>query len=276
MVRKPQKHSRFPTCISDLDSILEGGLPAGSTVILQGDVGAGQAEFAYTTCFKTAKLVRNPKAWGDIVGRKHEAAVLPESIHYVSLSRSRDMLVREIETGFKDDLTAAFLEDTNVHDLSEVYLRNSIAPIASAGLFETSKQPLLEHLVDVLETAGDRSLVIIDSLTDLATTSEVKFHDLVAFLKSLRVTASRTESIYYLLLTKSILDAREENLLLDAVDGVMVFEWAKHVHSSRRQRYMYVQKFMAVLPYLAQEKVSRFDCMVNARNGFVVLNTVKI
>jgi len=276
MVRKAQKHSRFPTCISDFDSIIDGGLPAGSTIILQGDVGAGQNEFSYTTGFKTAKLIRNPKAWGDLVGRKHESAKLPDSIHYVSLSRSRDMIVREIETGFEEDLSSAFLEDVTIHDLSEVYLRNSIAPISTGGLFESSKQSLLEHLVDVLESAGDRALVIIDSLTDLATTDEIKHRDLVAFLKSLRLMASRGESLYYLVMARNILDVREENLLMDVVDGVLVFEWAKHVHSSRRQRYMYVQKFMAVLPYLAQEKVSRFDCMVTARNGFVVLNTVKI
>jgi KaiC/GvpD/RAD55 family RecA-like ATPase len=276
MVRKPESHARFPTCISDFDSIIEGGLPAGSTVILQGDVGAGQSEFAYTTCFKSSKLIRNPKSWKDIVGRKFENSELPSSIHYISLSRSRDMVVREVEIGFKDDLTSAFLEDVTIHDLSDIYLRNSIAPMESGGLFESSKQPLLEHLVDTLDSAGEKALIIIDSLTDLATSPEIKFADLVAFLKSLRKTASQTESLHYLVMVKDILDARQENLLLDCVEGVLEFEWAKHVHSSRRQRYMYVQKFMAVLPYLTQEKVSRFDCMVNARNGFIVLNTVKI
>jgi len=41
--------SRIPTGIDSLDYILQGGLPAGSLVLLLGDLGAGDFEFAITS-----------------------------------------------------------------------------------------------------------------------------------------------------------------------------------------------------------------------------------
>src|SRR2546428_13648395 len=39
---------KVPTGIADLDSIVDGGFPSGSTILLWGDIGAGMDEEGYT------------------------------------------------------------------------------------------------------------------------------------------------------------------------------------------------------------------------------------
>ena len=41
----PTLVKRIPTGVADLDGIVKGGFPSGSTVLLWGDVGAGTQEF---------------------------------------------------------------------------------------------------------------------------------------------------------------------------------------------------------------------------------------
>ena len=49
-----------PTGNADLDSIVDGGFPSGSTVLLKGDIGAGMQEFAYTAASKIAIVNDRP------------------------------------------------------------------------------------------------------------------------------------------------------------------------------------------------------------------------
>src|SRR2546430_15823223 len=44
---------KVPTGIADLDSIVDGGFPSGSTILLWGDVGAGVPGYVYTAGSKT-------------------------------------------------------------------------------------------------------------------------------------------------------------------------------------------------------------------------------
>ena len=43
---------RVPTGVADFDSIIQGGMPLGSVVLLLGDVGGGGLEFALTSAAK--------------------------------------------------------------------------------------------------------------------------------------------------------------------------------------------------------------------------------
>ena len=45
---------KVPTGIADLDSIVGGGFPEGSLVLLLGDIGAGTQEYVYTAASKIA------------------------------------------------------------------------------------------------------------------------------------------------------------------------------------------------------------------------------
>jgi KaiC/GvpD/RAD55 family RecA-like ATPase len=46
------KLNRIPTGIESLDNIIEGGLPSGSIVLLLGELGAGDFEFAITSSMR--------------------------------------------------------------------------------------------------------------------------------------------------------------------------------------------------------------------------------
>src|SRR2546425_10056649 len=53
---------KVPTGIADLDSIVDGGFPGGSTILLWGDDGAGVQEYGYTAGAKTALVNERPEA----------------------------------------------------------------------------------------------------------------------------------------------------------------------------------------------------------------------
>ena len=80
----------------------------------------------------------------------------------------------------------------------------------------------------------------------------------------------------YLLLTRGILEHRQEQLMMDSTDGCLVFEWRSSPRSSSRQRYMYLEKFTGVLPHLPRDKIARFPTMVSANQGLVVVYMERI
>src|SRR3989475_11028621 len=53
---------KVPTGIADLDSMVDGGFPSGSTILLWGDVGAGMQEYVYTAGSKAALGNERPDA----------------------------------------------------------------------------------------------------------------------------------------------------------------------------------------------------------------------
>jgi len=67
-----------------------------------------------------------------------------------------------------------------------------------------------------------------------------------------------------------------QRMIMDSVDGALMFQWSKLGISSRRQRYMHVEKFMSILPHLEKERVARFATTVTASNGLVVIDTERI
>ena len=51
-----QVSGRMPTGISSLDPVLDGGIPPGSVVLLEGEIGAGSQEFVYTSLIYLSML----------------------------------------------------------------------------------------------------------------------------------------------------------------------------------------------------------------------------
>jgi len=264
---------KVPTGISSLDAIVDGGLPAGSTVLLLGDAGAGAHEFAYTGAAKLSLARARPVSREWILGPECRDSVLPRHISYVTFSRSRDAVLQEFSASFNHDYYDAFVHNTIFKDLSAAYFRNSPVPMSwtyAENPFEAKDEGLLEGVMTFLDTEARDTVVIVDSLTDLVETDAVPERDLVTAVKGIARASKNWEGIVYLLLTKGIAPPRLEQSLVDSADGCIGFEWRAYLNSSKRQRYMHFDKFTAVLPHLAEKKIARFPVRVMSRAGLVV------
>jgi len=277
---EPSEIRKIPTGIADLDTIVEGGFPQGSTVLLMGEEGAGAREFVYTSAAKLSTVRDHPEVWRYYLGTSCDDSVLPEKICYVTFARSRDVVLREFAASMNEDYYRAFRGATVFRDFSAPFFRHTVVP---ASWTEPPRTPLgapqenvLEGLVEFLEENGPRSMVVIDSLSDFVDSESVEMRDVVSTIKGLQRAAKRWEGIVYLLLTRDILEPRVERTIVDSVDGCLVFEWSRYLRSSKRQRYMYVEKFTSVLPHLPMEKIARFPIMITSRQGLVVVYMERI
>jgi len=274
-------HERIPTGVADFDSIINGGFPPGSVVLLQGDLGAGQLEFALTSAAKLALVKEFPESVDFFLGRKAGQFLLPEKICYVTFTRSREEILQELSISFNEDFYRAFEKHVMFKDFSSSYFKHTLVPRSWTGE-ETSlfsghgNENILESLVNFLEQNAPRSVVIIDSLTDLTVSANIEITDLVSVLRGMQRVSKRWGGLIYLVMTQDILDKRKQRMIMDSVDGSLVFEWSKFSHSSKRQRYLYVEKFMSILPHLDKERIARFATVVTAQSGLVVIDTERI
>ena len=273
---------RVPTGVADFDSIVQGGLPVGSVVLLLGDVGGGGLEFAITSAAKIGIVKEFPETRSFMLGDAGRGGTLPDKMCYVTFSRSRDDILREVKMSFNKDFYDSLNTTLLFKDFSKSYFMHTVVPTSwvdsdQSGLFSDKKEDgLLESLVDFLDTNATNSMIIIDSLTDLVVSETVDFQHVVSLLKGMQRMAKKWNSVIYLLLTDEILDKKRQQMIIDSVDGVLKFEWAKFHHTSKRQRYLYVEKFMSVLPHLDQERIARFATLITSQSGFVVINTERV
>ena len=117
------------------------------------------------------------------------------------------------------------------------------------------------------------SLVIIDSLTDLATqyTEPERWKELTAFLRGLQRVTKTWNSTIYLLLTKGVLEPSREKEIADCVDAVAVFKW-EETSAQRRQRTMFFEKFRGVMVHLEERDLVKFAVRISPGSGFEVSN----
>jgi KaiC/GvpD/RAD55 family RecA-like ATPase len=273
---------RVPTGVADFDSIIQGGMPVGSVVLLLGDVGGGGLEFALTSAAKIGIVKEFPETRNFMLGDAGRGGLLPERMCYVTFSRSRDDILREVKMSFNKDFYDSLSTTLLFKDFSKGYFMHTVVPTTwvdsdQTGLFSDNKENgLLESLVDFLDSNATNSMIIVDSLTDLVVSETVDFEHVVSLLKGMQRMSKKWNSVFYLLLTDNILDRKRQQMVIDSVDGVLKFEWAKFHHTSKRQRYLYVEKFMSVLPHLDQERIARFATLITSQSGFVVINTERV
>ena len=276
---EPTRVRKVPTGIADLDSIVNGGFPSGSTILLWGDIGAGMQEYIYTAGSKVALVNERPESRRYYLGDHCDDSDLPSQVCYVTFSRSKEIILQELATSFNGDYYRAFRDRTVFKDFSSMYFRHSVVPASwthEDDLFDLPSSGLLEELVTFLDENARDSIVVIDSLTDLAISDLVEVRDLVTTIKGMQRAAKQWNGLVYLMLTRGILEHRHEQLLMDSTDGCLVFEWRTSSRSSTRQRYMYLEKFTGVLPHLPRDKIARFPTMVSANHGLVVVYMERI
>ncbi len=278
---------RVATGVADFDG-LSGGVPVGSVILLLGEAGAGHQEFALTSATHQMFFHEDPSLQRFFLGSVRGHFVFPGGLAYVSLTRSRAQVLREVEGAFH----AGYLEvlDRNLKflDLSAAYFADSVVPaqwastpgpLLSSGpspaRFESAGGPL-SALARALEEGGPGNVLIVDSLTDLLVRKGVATEDLLSLVKGLRRRAKEWDGLVYLLLSKGVASADTEQALIDSVDGVLSFSWNSSPLRSSRQRVMAIPKFMPVLAHVKPEHQGRFVIRVSPVSGLVTTQYERI
>jgi len=270
---------RVPTGVPDFDAIIKGGIPEGSVVMLLGEIGSGQHEFVYTSAYTLSTVKEKPYLGENMLGSFCNFEALPDQISYITFSRSKQDIMREIATSFDRPFYNILSRKMKFKDLSAHYFKKSLVPPSWTGednggeLFGSiPKENVLEALIQYLDKIPRNSMVIIDSLTDLVVNEHIDIANLVNVLRGIQRASKTWGGVIYILLTQDIVDKQHQQMLVDSVDGVLVFEWSHFHRTSKRMRYLYVDKFMNVLPYLDNQKLARFPTMVSANRGMTVVN----
>jgi KaiC/GvpD/RAD55 family RecA-like ATPase len=263
---------RMSTGISSLDPILDGGVPPGSVILLLGDLGAGNSEFVFTSVVNSL----DPAKTGSQKGYQ-----VPKDICYITFTRVKEDIRNEILQSFHVDGLDRMVDTIHFEDLSEHYFDNSVVPDAwySHSDVFTRLQKRAEHenilvrLSNVIDAVKPGSLVIFDSITDLATQSSHSeaWNNMTGFLRGLQRVSKTRGITSYLLLSSGILDSSRERELADITDAVLLFRW-EETQGARRQRVMYFEKFRGVMPHLEERNLVKFAVKISVTNGFEVSN----
>jgi KaiC/GvpD/RAD55 family RecA-like ATPase len=288
----------MPTGISSLDPVLDGGVPPGSVVLLEGDIGAGSQEFVYSSLIYLSMLKQ-----------RHDAGPgvrIPDTLNYITFTRLKEDVLTEIALSFTPALASQLNGSIEFSDLSTHYFDSSVVPSdwycvngsddcekkrnaspekvlaeLSTHINPGRKNTLLKLLYVTLSLANpkkgkkgeDSTLVVIDSLTELATmyAEPERWRELTAFLRGLQRVTKVWNSTVYLLLTKGVLEPSREKEIADCVDAVALFKWEETV-GQRRQRTMFFEKFRGVMPHLEERDLVKFVVRVTPGSGFEVSN----
>ncbi|HTY53412.1 MAG TPA: hypothetical protein VMB35_09505 [Methanomicrobiales archaeon] len=292
----PQVSGRMPTGISSLDPVLDGGVPPGSVVLLEGEVGAGSQEFVYSSLIYLSILKQRQDAGPN--------ARVPDTISYITFTRMKQDILNEIGLSFAPNLVQGVNGTLNFTDLSTHYFDSSVVPSEwyctdgsedcekkknaspekrftelSSHIPAGRKNTLLKLLYLTLSMANPKkgkegsSLVVLDSLTDIATqsTDPERWKELTAFLRGLQRVTKKWNSTVYILLTHGVLEPSQEKEIADCVDAVVLFKWEETV-AQRRQRTMFFEKFRGVMPHLEERELVKFAVKITPGNGFEVSN----
>ena len=158
---------KMPTGISSLDPMMEGGIPPGSVVLLLSEIGAGSYEFIYSSILSVSSKKTNTPG--------SDSLLLPSRIKYVTFTKMSGDVKREMKLSFYGDLLAG-MDSIQFEDLSQLYFDASVVPLDwySKGdivlrLQNRNNRDILSQLSSIFVPEAKNSLIVLDSLTDLAT-----------------------------------------------------------------------------------------------------------
>lgn len=274
--------TKIPTGINSLDSILHGGFPSGSVVLLQGEIGAGDFEFALTTA---SRLL--------MCGEKNDSCtIIPPKLCYLSFTRPTEDILKEVELSFPEYY--AVMEESiqqdriEFKDFSNAFFASSfipstwistekIEPTFDSLKWSAEEKNLVETLVEYLDRNANGNIVIIDSLTALAQycLNRMQWKDLIMFLRGLQRASKMWNGIIYALLSEGIFSNSKQEEIAECFDGAIVFKW-EQLGPSQRQRTMHFKKFRGVLPALDEDNIVNFETQINSGKGFEVLNIKRV
>lgn len=275
---------RIPFGVSRLDAIIGGGVPAGSVVLLAGEVGAGAREFCYTSAALNGLAAADDELFDLYYGDLEPDARLPEAVHYLSFTDEPGAVVDEMRYVMEDDLVEAAAEEIAFADLSLEYFQ--LTPVPTEWYTERTpditalgenqqRSDVLQALGEYLSANAANSLVVIDSVTDLiaAESDRLGSSQLTFLVKGLSRAAYHWGGVILLLVNVAPLEATTLGRLKEASDGTLLFAWESG--GSERARTLVVEEFRGVLSRLEDENVVRFETEI-LETGFDISNVRKI
>ena len=272
-----------PFGISRLDSLLEGGAPQGSVVLLSGEAGAGAREFAYTCTAMNALAHTNNDLFDLHYGELPQGAALPPEIHYLSFTSGRKVLEQELRYTLSNDIVDSAMEHVQYEDLSAQYFQSSRIPqdwylgrtTELSDLSGGSRKKVLSSLGDYLTVHASGNLIILDSITDLlgALGDNLEWSDITMLLRGLKRAATQWGGLILVLANEETLTSTQLGQLSDAASGTLAFSW--ETGGSKRARVMVVRQFRGVLSRLEQEDIVQFEAEIHD-GGYDLSNVRKI
>lgn len=264
----------MPTGLSTLDPVFDGGIPPGSVVLLKGDIGSGKDEFAYSSMIFLSHLMTNQQSDGRVI--------IPKEIRYITVTKRKESILREISQSFHLDLLSN-IEKIKFDDLSDIFFDTSLVPITWYSEYDdiiermSARRKIHDNLLTTLsftlDEVEEQSMIIIDSLTEIATQyiAAGNWPDLSAYLRGMQRVSKKWNTTFYLLLTKGILSPYQEIEVADAMDAVIHFKWEES-SSAKRQRVLYIEKFRGVMIHLEDRDLVKFAVKITSERGFEVSN----
>ena len=266
---------KMPTGISSLDPILDGGVPPGSVILFLGDLGAGSNEFVYSSMINLLDVQKS----GAFSAFKDRIA--PKELRYITFTRLKDDVRQEIVNSLHVDNVNQLVDSILFDDLSELYFDSSVvrdewyshSDVLTRMQKRSGHENVFVQLSNVINSAQPQSLIVVDSVTDIATQSNTpnSWSNLTGFLRGLQRVSKQRGLTCYLLLTQGILNSAQEKEISDIADAVMLFKWEEST-GSRRQRVMYFEKFRGVMPHLEERDLVKFAVRISTTSGFEVSN----
>jgi KaiC/GvpD/RAD55 family RecA-like ATPase len=266
------KKTKMPTGISSLDPILDGGVPAGSVILLLGDLGAGNYEFVFSSIVNNLALMKEKSA---------PAITPPQEIRYITFTRLKEDVRQEIISSLFVEGLEALMDTIQFDDLSELYFDRSVVPddwYSHSDIFtrlqkRSGHDTILVQLANVFNKTKSGGMVVLDSITDIANQSQTPaaWQNLTGFLRGLQRVSKQRGITTYLLLSQGILETSQEKELAEISDAVLLFKW-EETTGARRQRVMYFEKFRGVMPHLEERDLVKFAVRISTTSGFEVSN----
>jgi archaellum biogenesis ATPase FlaH len=275
---------RLPFGIARIDSILQGGAPPGSTLLLAGESGAGAREFAQTAAAMNVLSARDSDLFDLYYGDLPENAAPPPEVHYLSFTADSDEIAREMDFSMDSNIVDTVSDVIQFRDFSPEYFQLSPIPrewyMGEASSIEDlgkrqNTDDVLGALGDYLNDSAAGNLVVIDSISDLvgAMGDEVEWTDVTTLLKGLTKASHHWNGLILLVVNTDTLSETEYGQLMDACEGTFEFTW--ETGGSQRARSMVVKQFRGVLSQLEDENIVQFETEIH-EGGFDISDVRKI
>jgi KaiC/GvpD/RAD55 family RecA-like ATPase len=275
---------RIPFGVRQLDSIINGGAPAGSVVLLSGEAGSGSREFMHTSAVITGMAETDPELFDLYYGEPSDRAVLPDEVHYISFTASEGQLDEEMRLAMDDEVLDAGLAGVEFHDMSERYFHMSPVPrewyAAQTPTIKDlrarhEREDLLGALGAKLSAVAPGNLVVLDSLSDLvaAMGEDIDWADITFLVAGIQKAAHQWGGLILLHLNHETVSDTRQGQLSEAAHGTMEFSWESG--GSTRARTLVVKQFRGVLSQIEDENIVQFETELGEA-GFDISDVRKI